>query len=138
MRGVHPDPAQSGETNSESITLRIEGVGGSMLLTGDLTKEGEAEILQTDIALKTDILKLGHHGSKTSSSREFLEAVQPEIAIASNGKHNRFRHPHKVVVERLDSLKIPLLNTSKVGTVFVHFNESGHQIYSTANSDFSE
>lgn len=138
MRVLHPDPTQCGETNSESITLRIEGVGGSMFLTGDLTKEGEAEILQTDIALKTDILKLGHHGSKTSSSREFLEAVQPEIAIASNGKHNRFRHPHKVVVERLDNLKIPLLNTSKVGTVFVHFNESGHQIYSTANSDFSE
>ena len=128
MRILHPDPYHCGETNSESITIRISGVGGSMLLTGDLTKEGEKEILATDISLKADILKLGHHGSKTSSSREFLKAVSPDIAIASNGRHNKFHHPHKQVVERLDSLKIPLLNTSQKGTVQVEFDESGYRI----------
>lgn len=128
MRVLHPDPFHCGETNSESTTIRISGVGGSILLTGDLTKEGEREILATDIPLKTDILKLGHHGSKTSSSREFLKAVSPDIAIASNGRHNKFHHPHKQVVERLDSLKIPLLNTSQKGTVQVEFDESGYRI----------
>lgn len=128
IRAVHPDPFLCGETNSESITLRIEGPGGSILLTGDLTKEGEYEILQTDIPLKTDILKLGHHGSKTSSSPEFLKAVNPQVAIASNGRRNRYRHPHKQVVERLDSLKIPLLNTSQKGTVEIDFSESGYRI----------
>lgn len=128
MRAVHPDPFFCGETNSESITLRVEGLGGSILLTGDLTKEGEWEILQTDIPLKTDILKLGHHGSKTSSSVEFLNAVKPQIAIASNGRKNRYRHPHKQVVERLDSLKIPLINTSKKGTVEIDFSENGYRI----------
>lgn len=130
MRVLHPDPYHCGETNSESITIRVSGVGGSMLLTGDLTKEGEKEILATDIPLKTDILKLGHHGSKTSSSREFLEAVSPKFAIASNGRHNKFHHPHKQVVERLDSLKIPLLNTSQKGTVQVEFDENGYRIKS--------
>ena len=99
-----------------------------MLLTGDLTKEGEQTILQTDIPLKSDVLKLGHHGSKTSSSVAFLEAVNPDIAIASNGRKNRFRHPHKEVVNRLDSLKIPLLNTSEKGSVFVRFNANGYQV----------
>jgi len=130
MRILHPDPYHCGETNSESITIRVSGIGGSMLLTGDLTKEGEKEILATDIPLQTDILKLGHHGSKTSSSREFLEAVAPKFAIASNGRHNKFHHPHPQVVERLDSLKIPLWNTSQKGTVQVEFDENGYRIKS--------
>lgn len=128
MRVLHPAPFRCGETNSESITLRIEGIGGSILLTGDLTKEGERKILATDIPLKTDILKLGHHGSKTSSSREFLEAVSPRVAIASNGRRNKFHHPHRQVTERLDSLKIPLLNTSQKGTVQVTFDKNGYHI----------
>lgn len=128
MRVLHPDPIVCGETNSESVTLRISGIGGSILLTGDLTKEGEREILSTDIPLKTDVLKLGHHGSKTSSSREFLEAVAPDVAVASNGRRNRFHHPHGQVVKRLDSLKIPLLNTSESGTVSVEFSDDGYRI----------
>lgn len=128
MRVLHPSPFRCGETNSESVTLRISGIGGSILLTGDLTKEGERKILDTDIPLKTDVLKVGHHGSKTSSSREFLEAVRPKVAIASNGRRNKFHHPHKQVVERLDSLKIPLWNTSQKGTVRVRFDESGYDI----------
>ena len=131
MRVLHPAPFRCGETNSESVTLRLEGIGGSMLLTGDLTKEGERKILATDIPLGTDILKLGHHGSKTSSSREFLEAVNPRIAIASNGRRNKFRHPHRQVTERLDSLKIPLLNTSQKGTVKVTFDKNGYHIHKT-------
>lgn len=131
MRILHPAPFRCGETNSESVTLRLEGIGGSILLTGDLTKEGERKILSTDIPLKTDILKLGHHGSKTSSSREFLEAVSPQVAIASNGRRNKFHHPHRQVTERLDSLKIPLLNTSQKGTVRVTFDKNGYRIDKT-------
>ncbi len=136
MRVLHPAPFRCGETNSESVTLRLEGIGGSILLTGDLTKEGERKILSTDIPLKTDILKLGHHGSKTSSSREFLEAVSPQVAIASNGRRNKFRHPHKQVTERLDSLKIPLLNTSQKGTIRVSFDKNGYRIDTTIDPDF--
>ena len=59
---------------------------------------------------------------------EFLKAVSPDIAMASNGRHNKFHHPHKQAGERLDSLKIPLLNTSQKGTVQVEFDESGYRI----------
>ncbi len=133
MRVIHPNPTECGETNSNSITLRISGIGGSLLLTGDLTKEGEREILRTDIPIQSNVLKLGHHGSKTSSSREFLEAVKPDVAIASNGRRNRFRHPHAQVVKRLDSLKIPLLNTSERGSVEAIFDESGYRLHTARN-----
>ncbi len=130
IRVLHPDPFLCGETNSESLAFRVSGPGGSMLFTGDLTKVGEREILKTDISLRSDILKLGHHGSKTSSSREFLEAVNPKFAIASNGRRNKFHHPHRQVVERLDSLKIPLWNTKEKGTVQIRFDKNGYHVKS--------
>lgn len=111
------------DTNRESITLRAKGLGHSAMLTGDLTVEGEKEILQTEAYLKSDILKLGHHGSKTSSSPKFLEAVSPQVALISSGRKNKFRHPHKQVTNRLDSLGIPYLNTATSGTVNIVFTE---------------
>lgn len=125
MRVLHPNPLHCKETNSQSITVRVAGIGGSILLTGDLTKEGEKEILETDIPLKTDVIKLGHHGSKTSSSREFLMAVDPKFSIVSSGKHNRFKHPSKQIVLRLDSLKIPMRNTAIEGSIQIDFDKQG-------------
>ena len=92
------------------------------MLTGDLTAAGEKEILASDANIRSDILKLGHHGSKTSSSAPFLDAVVPQLALISSGRKNRFRHPSKQVIERLDSLHIPYLNTATSGTVFVTFS----------------
>ncbi|MFA6342523.1 MAG: hypothetical protein WCX75_06685, partial [Fibrobacteraceae bacterium] len=109
--------------NSESITLRIQGPGGSALFTGDLTVEGEKEILATDIPLQSDIIKLGHHGSKTSSSEAFLEKVHPKIALVSAGKNNRFKHPSKEIVERLKNHHIPMLNTANVGSITFQFEK---------------
>ncbi len=123
IEAVHPRPGICGETNEESITLRAKGLGHSAVLTGDLTKGGEKEILKTTAYLKSDVLKVGHHGSKTSSSPPFLTAVAPRLALISSGRKNRFRHPHKQVTARLDSLHIPYLNTAKSGTVTVTFSE---------------
>ena len=123
IRVLHPDPFVCGETNSESITLRIQGPGGSALFTGDLTVEGEKEILATDIPLQSDIIKLGHHGSKTSSSEAFLEKVHPKIALVSAGKNNRFKHPSKEIVERLKNHHIPMLNTANVGSITFEFEK---------------
>ena len=74
---------------------------------------------------KTNILKLGHHGSKTSSSKDFLLETNPEYAIISSGKKNRYKHPSKEILERLDSLKIPYLNTAKNGSIFVEVSKKG-------------
>ena len=130
MRALNPDPFRCKETNTESIVFRIRGAGGTALLTGDFTVQGERELLATDIDIRSDILKLGHHGSKTSSSREFLRRVAPELAIASAGKNNKFHHPSKQVVERLDSLRIPLLNTAKDGSIRIRFGADSPRIVS--------
>ena len=122
IRALHPVSAGTcGETNEESITFRVKGLGHSAVLTGDLTVAGERKILKSGMFLKSDVLKLGHHGSKTSSSRNFLTAVEPKLALVSSGRKNRFHHPHKQVVERLDSLGIPYLNTANRGTITVQF-----------------
>ena len=123
IRALHPVSSDKcAETNEESITLRVKGLGHSAILTGDLTVAGEKKILRSHAFLKSDVLKLGHHGSKTSSSRNFLAAVGPRLALVSSGRKNRFRHPHKQVTDRLDSLGIPYLNTAKRGTITVQFS----------------
>lgn len=132
MLALHPVSSAfgCGETNKESTTFAVQGLGHSALLTGDLTKEGENEILarlknNPSLSPDVDFLKLGHHGSKTSSSVEFLNAVSPYYAVASAGRKNMYRHPHKVVTDRLDSLHIPWLNTAKVGSVYLHVDGHG-------------
>ena len=121
MRVIHPDTRYCIDPNTQSITFRAKGLGHSAILTGDLTVQGEKEILKTDAFLKSDVLKLGHHGSKTSSSRNFLNEVHPTLAIISSGRKNRFRHPSKQVIQRLDSLGIPYLNTAEKGTIEIIF-----------------
>ncbi|WP_407457051.1 DNA internalization-related competence protein ComEC/Rec2 [Fibrobacter sp.] len=121
IRVVHPETKHCIDPNTQSITFRAKGLGHSAVLTGDLTIQGEKEILATDAYLKSDVLKLGHHGSKTSSSRMFLTRIRPSIALISSGRKNRFRHPNKEIIRRLDSLKIPYLNTAERGTIDMIF-----------------
>ena len=118
---IHPDTKRCVDANTQSITFRAKGLGHSALLTGDLTVQGEKEIMKTDVFLQSDVLKLGHHGSKTSSGRDFLKRVNPKLAIVSSGRKNRFRHPSKQVIQRLDSLGIPYLNTAEEGTIDMIF-----------------
>lgn len=122
---LHPVTKHCIDVNTQSLTLRVRGLGHSALLTGDLTVAGEREILKTDMYLKSDVLKLGHHGSKTSSSPSFLQKVQPQLAIVSSGRNNRFRHPSKQVIQRLDSLNIPHINTAEKGTIHISFSKKG-------------
>lgn len=118
---LHPSTNRCIDANTQSITIRATGLEHSVMLTGDLTIAGEKDIMKTGFHLKSDILKLGHHGSKTSSGRDFLQRVNPSLAIISSGKRNRFRHPSKQVVRRLDSLSIPYLNTAEKGTLHITF-----------------
>ena len=121
IKVIHPDTKYCIDANTQSITFRAKGLGHSAVLTGDLTTQGEKEILATDIYLKSDVLKLGHHGSKTSSSKKFLNNVDPRLALISSGRKNRFRHPSKEIIRRLDSLQIPYLNTAEKGTIDIIF-----------------
>lgn len=131
LESLHPDTFQCGETNEESLTFQASGFNQQIVLTGDLTTKGEKEIINRNMAGPSTLLKLGHHGSKTSSSREFLEITEPKYAIISSGKRNRYKHPSKEVIERLDSLKIPYLNTANNGSIFVEVNQKGLKLSAT-------
>ena len=95
--------------NNNSIVCKLNYLRFSMLFTGDIEEISEKEILKEyennlDI-IKSTILKVAHHGSKTSSSQEFLNAVKPKIALIGVGENNKFGHPNKEVLERLEKLR---------------------------------
>ena len=103
--------------NDTSIVGRLDYQDFSMLFTGDATVKVEEELLRNSAQLDADVLKVGHHGSKTSSSADFLAAVSPELAVVSLGKNNRYGHPHAEVLSRLDAVGIPLRRTDADGDI---------------------
>jgi len=96
----------SNDTNNSSIVTQLNYLESEFLLTGDIEKETENILLQNNFDLESDILKIAHHGSKSSSQKNFLEAINPDIVIISVGQNNRYNHPHKSVLERLKNLDI--------------------------------
>lgn len=100
------------ETNDASIVAKLIYGSTTAMLTGDSPEKIEKYLISFgSTTLDADILKLGHHGSKTSSSEEFLKAVSPQIAIISAGINNRYGHPHAEVTDRLNTLNIKTLRT---------------------------
>ena len=116
---LYPDRDMTNmETNSASIVMRIHYGDTAFLLSGDLPKTEEEYVVSLDgDKLHAQVLKLGHHGSRTSSSESWLSAIRPEIAVISAGLNNRYGHPHKEVIELLKKLGIPYLITFKEGTL---------------------
>lgn len=120
---LFPDRDTTGwETNRASIVGRLSYGNNSFLLTGDSPTEIEHYLIGLDKKLATstlqsDVLKAGHHGSHTSSSEEYVRRVSPQYAIISAGKNNKYGHPHKEVVDLLNSLNIPILSTINMGTI---------------------
>ena len=105
------------DDNDTSIVARLEFCGHSFLFTGDLTKRGEKILLSQKASVDSTILKVGHHGSKTSSSAQFVEAVSPEIAIISAGRGNRYGHPHLETLETFARYGIEIRRTDKEGDI---------------------
>ncbi len=112
------------EANDGSIVGKLVYDNESFMLTGDATKYVENLIMhnETEQTLKSDVLKLGHHGSHTSSSELWLTKVHPDLAIISAGLHNRYGHPHKEVLDLLAKLHIPFLATYLKGTIMFKTN----------------
>ena len=103
--------------NEVSNVYRVIYGKFSALFTGDLVKENEAIILQEGIDVKSTVLKVGHHGSKTSSSREFVEAVNPNYAIFCVGANNTFGHPRPEVVELMETVGAKIYRTDRDGAI---------------------
>jgi len=104
-------------TNDASIIARLSYGESSFMLTGDATRDTEQVVLDYGTVVKSDVLKVGHHGSKTSTSSQFVQAVAPEYALISAGADNRYGHPHESVVDTLREFGADILSTYEVGTI---------------------
>src|SRR5712692_5885276 len=116
--------------NNLSCVLRIATAGGSMLLTGDIERAAELRLLDETPSLKTEVLLVPHHGSRTSSSAEFISAVAPRWAVVPAGYRNRFGHPNREVLERYHSAGVQILRTDLDGAVSVVLSDSKVEITS--------
>lgn len=111
--------------NNSSIVIRLEYGDTSFLFTGDAEIEEELDLVENDIA-PADVLKVGHHGSETSSSNTFLDAVRPACAVISCGKDNRYGHPDAEVLKRLEERNVEILRTDEKGSIV--FRSDGKEL----------
>lgn len=125
---LHPGPEAYGEVapggwlrprkaNDRSCVLRVATAGARALLTGDIEARSESEMLARGADLRADLLLVPHHGSRTSSTERFLDAVAPSVALVSSGYRSRFGHPHASVMARYASRGIALHRTDRDGAL---------------------
>ncbi len=107
------------DLNDLSLCVRVEYGKRSFLFCGDMTAAEEKTLMQRDGGLSADVLKVAHHGSGESSSRRFLEAVKPRMAVVSCGKYNDYGHPHSSTLDRLSEMGTTVYRTDVQGTVTV-------------------
>lgn len=106
------------DTNNTSIVLRIVYGDTSFLFTGDAEEEAEEVILQSGQDIQSTVLKVGHHGSRTSTSETFLDTVNPAYAVISCGKDNSYGHPHDITLAKLQSKDIEIFRTDELGDIY--------------------
>lgn len=107
------------ELNTSSIVLRLEFGEQSYIFCADAEKENEYAMMDSGLTLKSNVIKIGHHGSTSSSLEKFLLAVDPQIAIISVGEGNDYGHPHEKIVNRLNRLGIKTYRTDLHGTIII-------------------
>jgi competence protein ComEC len=124
--GPCPAPRAERGPNDNSFVLRLRFGHRAFLLTGDAEHDEEGELLQNARdRLGADVLKVGHHGSRTSTSPAFLAAVHPSLAVVSTGVRNRFGHPHAVTVSTLAAAGVRALRTDEMGEIVVETDGEG-------------
>ena len=116
---LHPVKPLFDDTNNNSILLKLDFGSIAFLFTGDAEKEAEASILESGLPVQADILKVGHHCSRTSSSAQFLDAVKPEVAVYMAGEGNRYGHPHQETINTLTSVGAKIYGTDIHGNIIV-------------------
>ncbi len=127
----------SDDPNNMSLVLRIVYGNTSFLFTGDAERDEEQDILNAGYTLKSTVLKVGHHGSYTSSSYQFLRSVMPKYGVISVGKDNSYGHPHEDPLSRLRDADVKLYRTDMQGTIICTSNGStvSFKVSKNANAD---
>jgi len=129
---LHPEIGYFGSsTNDYSIVLKLIYSNFTAYFTGDLEEQGESEIIMKNLFGNCNLLKVAHHGSKNSTSQDFLELIKPQISIISAGENNSYGHPHKELLQRLESVNSNIIGTYQYGgiTLLVHKDEIRIQKY---------
>jgi len=111
--------SQSLDHNAMSIVTILHFGNTSFLFTGDLEENGEQALINNGLIEDVDVLKVGHHGSKTSTSQQLLDASLPELAVISVGKSNSYRHPSPQVLVKLEQFGTKVLRTDQLGDVVI-------------------
>ena len=121
---------QYDETNDTSLVLRIDYGSTSFLLTGDMESDAERDLVESGANLKADVLQVGHHGSSTSSSYIFLNAVLPEMGIISCGVNNKYGHPHEETLSILRDAGVVVYRTDLMGTITIGSDGANYTVSS--------
>lgn len=108
--------------NNDSVVLRISYGNRTFLFTGDIESDAEKRLLASGSSFRADVVKAAHHGSRTSSIQEFVDAVKPAYSIISVGRHSIFGHPHREVVERWEASGATVITTGETGTITISSN----------------
>jgi competence protein ComEC len=117
---LHPGDSLDMESRNEnSVSMRLVYDSFTFLFTGDAEERAEREMLATELPLQSLVFKAGHHGSSSSSTMPFLEAVRPRIIVVSAGVDNRFGHPHPEMLARAQAIGAAVLRTDELGTIEV-------------------
>ncbi|MCS7227418.1 MAG: MBL fold metallo-hydrolase, partial [Endomicrobia bacterium] len=129
-----PDKIVFDTPNDNSVVLRVRYKNISVLFTGDIEKKAEIEITNKyknkPEKIMSNIIKVPHHGSITSSTENFIKLVSPEVAVISCGRNNRFGHPHKSVLQRYKNYGVEILRTDTDGTIEIVIDGNDYRIYS--------
>ncbi len=119
MKVLHPKDSAGTNLNNASIVLKVTMDEVTLLLTGDIEEEAEQQLLKDSLYLAAHILKVAHHGSRTSTGEAFLEQVSPRVSIIMCGAANRYGHPHEEALERLKNSETRVYRTDIHGTIVV-------------------
>ncbi|MEW6713648.1 MAG: DNA internalization-related competence protein ComEC/Rec2 [Nitrospirota bacterium] len=114
--------------NSGSLVIKVESANASILFTGDIEEEAEESLMPLGKWLKSDIIKVPHHGGRTSSSEGFIEAVSPQAAVISVGRYNSYSHPNPVTLERYKASGVRIYRTDIDGAVIVNLSDNGYSV----------
>jgi len=125
---LSPTNPDEKDLNEDSVVIKLTHGNVAFLFTGDAGNQSEKEILSNGYSLKSTVLKVGHHGSYGSTSRRFLKAVSPKVAIISCGTGNPYGHPHKVTLRKLKAANADIYRTDQNGSIVVKTDGKTYQV----------